>query len=107
MKLFILVVITILSLMTIPFASAENKKAKYGRTYGDTWYELEKKYPSPERRYSRKELDQARRRAGNSLWMEKYGRKDPIYRSDQYRGQSSRGYGYRQPYRYNRYGHRW
>ena len=105
MKPLILLIITSIFLITISSAIAEDKKSRYGRTYGDSWYDLEKKYPSPERRYSRKELDQARRRAGNSLWMEKYGKKDPIYRSDQYRGQSSGGY--RQPYRSNRYGHRW
>ena len=58
-------------------------------SFGDAWYKLEKNYPSPERRYSRKELDRARRRANNSLWMDTYGRRDPIYQSDQYWGSQS------------------
>lgn len=96
MKLIYLLIIT--SLFLIAASSyAGDRTSKNGRTYGDAWYELEKKYPSPERRYSRKELDQARRRAGNSLWMRSYGHKDPIYQSDQYRGRSSRSY--RDPYR--------
>ena len=85
------------SFITISIANADERQSKSGRSYGDAWYDLEKRYPSPERRYSRKELDQARRRANNSLWMEKYGYKDSIYKSDQYRGRSS-GY-YSQPYR--------
>lgn len=59
----------------------------------DAWYDPEKKYPSPERRYSRRKLDQGRRRANNSLWMDTYRWRDPIYQSDQYRGRSS-GYNY-------------
>jgi len=88
------------SFITLNIANAEDKHSKYGRSYGDAWYDLEKRYPSPERRYSRKELDQARRRANNSLWMEYYGDKDPIYKSDQYRGRSSGNYSqpYRNPY---------
>ena len=98
--------ISVLSLMicfviTISTANAADRNSQSGsRSYGDAWYDLEKRYPSPERRYSRKDLDQARRRANNSLWMDSYGRKDPIYRSEQYNGRSS---GYSQPYRSNRY----
>ena len=84
------------SFITLSIANAEHKHSQYGRSYGDARYDLEKRYPSPERRYTRKELEQARRRANNSLWMEYYGDKDPIYKSDQYRGRSS-GY-YSQPY---------
>jgi len=60
-------------------------------------YDLERDYPSPNRRYSRKELDRARIRANNSVWMDYYGRKDPIYQSNQYRGRGSSNY-YPQPY---------
>lgn len=107
MKISILVLFIISSLWFL-CAQAGEKQPQYGRTYGDAWYEMERRYPAPERRYSRKQLDQARRRANNSLWMERNSHKDPIYQSDQYRGRSS---GYNStPYRYennNRYGHRW
>ncbi len=106
MKSWIIMILLSIFLTTITAVNAENKKSHNGRSYGDAWYELEKKYPSPERRYSRKDLDQARRRANNSLWMEQWGSKDPIYRSDQYRGRSSGGYN-AQPYRSNRFGHQW
>ncbi len=88
MKTLLLTTITAIALSALANVSADGQ-----RSYGDAWYDLERKYPSPERRYSRRELDQARRRANNSLWMDTYGRRDPIYQSDQYRGRSS-GYGY-------------
>ena len=105
MKQLILMIIASLFLITVTSASAENRKSRSDQNYSDSRYKLEQDYPSPERRYSRKELDQARRRAGNSLWMKQYGRKDPIYQSDQYRGRSSGNY--RRSYRNNRYDRRW
>lgn len=87
-------------LLFSPILMAEKLK-HHGKTYGDAWYQLEKQYPSPERRYSRKELERARLRANNRVWMEQWGSRDPIYQSDQYRGQSGRYY------RTNRFGHRW
>ncbi len=99
MKTLLLTTITAIALSVLANVAADGQ-----RSYGDAWYDLETKYPSPERRYSRKELDQARRRANNSLWMDTYGRKDPIYQSNQYRGRSS-GYRYntRPMYRHNLY----
>ncbi|MDX2504483.1 MAG: hypothetical protein QNL62_08405 [Gammaproteobacteria bacterium] len=105
MKSLLTMILLSIFLITTTAATADDRKSRYGRTYGDARYELEKKYPSAEHRYSRKELDQARRRANNSEWMQQWGKKDPIYKSDQYRGRSS-GY-YSQPYRSNRYGHQW
>ena len=97
MKTLLLTIISAIALSALGNVSADGR-----RSFGDAWYELERKYPSPERRYSRKELDQARRRANNPLWMDIYGRRDPIYQSDQYRGWSS-GYRYntRPVYRYH------
>ncbi len=100
MKILMTGVALILSLISLTNSSADGR-----RSYGDAWYDLEKNYPSPEHRYSRKELDQARRRANNSMWMDTYGRGDPIYQSDQYRGRSN-GYPSPPPYypsRFRRY----
>ncbi len=91
MKILVTGTALILGLISLSNSSADGQ-----RSYGDAWYDLERNYPSPERRYSRKELDQARRRANNSLWMDTYGRRDPIYQSNQYRGRSN-GYS-SQPY---------
>lgn len=100
MKLRTYLLIAISNLLLVCVYAESN----YNRTYGDAWYELEKKYPTPQRRYSRQQLNQARRRANNSLWMEQYGKSDPIYQSDQYQGRSS---GYSSPYRSNKFGHHW
>ncbi len=83
MKILLLTSISAIALTSLLNASAEGR-----RSFGDAWYDLEKQYPSPERRYTRKELDKARRRANNPLWLKTYGRRDPIYQSDQYRGRS-------------------
>ena len=92
--------------VTITSSYAGDRYSRYDhRSYGDNRYKLEKEYPSPERRYSRNDLDKARRRANNSVWMKHWGNKDPIYQSDQYRGRSSRSYS--QPYRTNRWDHQW
>lgn len=82
----------------------DDDNQKYGdKSRYNAKYKLEKDYPAPHRRYSRQELDQARRRANNSTWMKYWGRKDPIYRSDQYRGRySGGGYGYGYPGGYGR-----
>lgn len=110
----LIIVFALLGILVTMHVQAGERQSSSGRTYGDAWYDLERKYPSPERRYSRRELDQARRRANNSLWMENNAHKDPIYQSDQYRGRSS-GYNsspyryeqYRRNNNYNRYGHQW
>lgn len=78
-------------LSTIFLSLALNIVNAGDRASNNSEYRLEHDYPSGGHRYSREELDQARRRANNSTWLRYYGKNDPIYNSDQYRG-ISRGY---------------
>jgi len=103
-----IIVTSMLLIINVAYASGfESPKSSHNknRSYGDAMYDLERDYPSPNRRYSRKELDRARRRANNSVWMDYYGHKDPIYQSNQYRGQGSSNY-YPQPYQNYNSGYR-